>query len=401
MKPAIDSDMDTSRFWVHHPDSTQAAVHLALQWLAFVYPTSGKYLDATLHDALPYTDDELSQRWRVFLEEKDIDQHVQALQWLSSTLSKEQLPFLIESCWRLLLVNHDLPSHVPLALRLLGRVLKVPEFHILDIGKKVQREIEQQPAEVSRSPLLPEDPRYLDRIEWRLYGMSDPIRRTSNTDDIKPGGRLRLASTFMAGVIVGAGALAFMVWGPPQLGREPVPRMSHQSATEPAASVSERNGSQATTSNDPGTVLNTDTFDQSALPEADSSQASELAPPPESLADEAVTDDAEDSITGDAAGTSQGESAAQNAAAPEPSETDAVVGRDATPVVDEPDVLMSVTASILNVRAAPSTNADIIIKLGEGARVWMEPEGTQGTWNRIRVEGLVGYASSNFMEPVN
>jgi len=231
--------MDTPRFWVHHPDSTQAAVHLALQWLAFVYPTSEMHLEATLREALPYTDDELSQRWRIFLEEKDIDDHVQALQWLSSTLSKEQLPFLIESCWRLLLVNHDLPSHVPLALRLLGRVLKVPEFHILDIGKKVQKELEQQPAGVTRAPLLPEDPRYLDRVEWRLYGMSDAIRRTSNVDAGKNGGSFRLASAFVAGLLVGAGSLAFLVWGPPQLMRHyprlalPPPRTNRKEAKRP------------------------------------------------------------------------------------------------------------------------------------------------------------------------
>lgn len=390
--------MDTPRFWVHHPDSTQAAVHLALQWLAFVYPTSEMHLEATLREALPYTDDELSQRWRIFLEEKDIDDHVQALQWLSSTLSKEQLPFLIESCWRLLLVNHDLPSHVPLALRLLGRVLKVPEFHILDIGKKVQKELEQQPTDVTRAPLLPEDPRYLDRIEWRLYGMSDPIRRTSNVDDGRNGGRFRLASAFVAGLVVGVGSLAFLVWGPPQLGREPVPRMSHQGAplpaTSPAASADESAGSQASES-----VLGASTLDQSTLPEASPEQATSLTAPEEESTGEAEVTDASDPEETVAA--SDGDASPQSLASQ--SEPEAVPGADsvAEPVTDEPDVLMQVTASILNVREAPSTESDVIIKLGEGARVWMEPEGSQGTWNRIRVEGRVGYASSRFMEPVN
>lgn len=389
--------MDTPRFWVHHPDSTQAAVHLALQWLAFVYPTSEMHLETTLREALPYTDDELSQRWRIFLEEKDIDDHVQALQWLSSTLSKEQLPFLIESCWRLLLVNHSLPSHVPLALRLLGRILKVPEFHILDIGKKVQKELEQ-PSEVTRAPLLPEDPRYLDRIEWRLYGMSDPIRRTSNVDTGRNGGRFRLASAFVAGLVVGAGSLAFLVWGPPQLGREPVPRMSHQAAPLPATSLASSAGESAgSEASEP--VLSTNTLDQSTLPEARPEQATSLAAPEDELVGEAdviVDSDPEVTVT-----ASDGEEPPQSPASqPEP---DTVTSADSAnePVTDEPDVLMQVTASILNVREAPSTDADIIIKLGEGARVWMEPEGSQGTWNRIRVEGRVGYASSSFMEPVN
>lgn len=398
--------MDTPRFWVHHPDSTQAAVHLALQWLAFVYPTSEMHLEATLRDALPYTDDELGQRWRVFLEEKDIDEHVEALEWLSSTLSKEQLPFLIESCWRLLLVNHELPSHVPLALRLLGRVLKVPEFHILDIGKKVQRETEQQPADVPRTPLLPEDPRYLDRIEWRLYGMSDPIRRTSNADDNRSGGRFRLAGAFVAGLVTGAGFLAFLVWGPPQLGREPVPRMSHQqSAPTPGNGSGVATGVPASETRDNAgdeTVLSTDTFDQSTLPEADSGEASALAEPPEELAGDTVVEAQVQGNTADEAPGAPGtEPAPDSNSSPQEPASEAGTGAESAPIVDEPDVLMQITASILNVREAPSTEADIIIKLGEGARVWVEPEGAQGTWNRIRVEGRVGYASSNFMEPVN
>lgn len=380
--------MDASRFWVRHPDSTQAAVHLALQWLAFVYPTSEMHLQATLREALPYSDNELSQRWRLFLEEKDIDEHVEALQWLSSTLSKEPLPFLIESCWRLLLVNHDLPSHVPLALRLLGRVLKVPEFHILDIGKKVQRETEQLPTDTPDSPLLPEDPRYLDRVEWRLYGMSDPIRRTSYAEKNRPGGSLRLLGAFMAGLTMGVGSLAFLVWGPPQLGREPVPRMSHQNAA--AAATGSISGIAAEPAGEPtdsaGAEAALNTFDQSTLPEADREQASALAAPSDA-----------DQTGNDMAGDPE---AAQVAPLPqEPtSEADTVA---TTPATDVPDVLMRITASILNVREAPSTNADIIIKLGEGARVWMEPEDAEGNWNRIRVEGRVGYASSNFMEPVN
>lgn len=398
MKPATNPDTDALRFWVRHPDSTQAAVHLALQWLAFVYPTSEIHLEATLREALPYSDNELSQRWRLFLEEKDIDEHVEALQWLSSTLSKEQLPFLIESCWRLLLVDHDLPSHVPLALRLLGRVLKVPEFHILDIGKKVQRETEQMPTEAPRTPLLPEDPRYLDRVEWRLYGMSDPIRRISYAEKDRSGRSLRLLGAFMAGLTMGVGGLVFLVWGPPQLGREPVPRMSHQNAAAPAAgSVS---GSAGEPAGEPidntgaETVLNT--FDQSTLPEADAEQASALAAPSDAPVTEAA-DQTRNDIAGDPEAVQTAE-AAQLPQEPAP-ETDTVATTE--PVTDAPDVLMRITASILNVREAPSTNADIIIKLGEGARVWMEPEGAEGNWNRIRVEGRVGYASSNFMEPVN
>jgi len=135
------------------------------------------------------------------------------------------------------------------------------------------------------------------------------------------------------------------------------------------------------------------------LPEASPEQATSLtAPEDESTGEAEVTDvsDPEETVA-----ASDGEASPQSLASQ--SEPEAVPGADsvAEPVTDEPDVLMQVTASILNVREAPSTESDVIIKLGEGARVWMEPEGSQGAWNRIRVEGRVGYASSRFMEPVN
>jgi hypothetical protein len=412
MKSATKHDENTSRFWVRHPDSTQAAVHLALQWLAFVYPTSAPHLDATLHEALPYADDELSSRWAVFLEEKDVDEHVEALRWLSLTLSKEQLPFLIESCWRLLLVNHDLPSHVPLALRLLGRVLKVPEFHILDIGKKVEKETEQLPAVAPLIPLLPEDPRYLDRVEWRLYGMSDPIRRTSKSENSPGRGGLRLAGAFAAGLLVGIGGLSFLVWGPPQMGREPIPRMSHQNPSiQPTqANTGSVQGQetplvqpQSSSTDGDEAELATGGFDQSTLPEADPGSAEALTVPSDASAAEVLQENARDTEVAVVA-VNADESPAELTGDEPPAEVAQEAGEPAgagEPVADQPDVMMRITASLLNVRAAPSTNSDIIIKLGEGARVWMEPEGSGNGWNRIRVEGLVGYASSNFMEPVN
>lgn len=406
MNSATTPHMETPRFWEQHPDSTQAAVHLALQWLAFVYPTSEKYLDETLREALPYTDDQLSRRWRSFLEDKEIDDHVRALQWLSSTLSKEQLPFLIDSCWRLLLVNHELPSHVPLALRLLGRVLNVPEFHILDIGKRVQHEVEQQPAEAVRTPLLPEDPRYLDRIEWRLYGISDPIRRTSNTDKNPPRGWLRTGVAFVAGLLVGLGGLSYLVWGPAQLGREPIPRMSHQSAPLPPADTTtppDEPRAEPAPGESSGPELSVSSLDQSALPEASQDESTALLAPvddaPVAAPDTGDSGAEATPIEPDTDGAGQSE--ASSLQEPEPELVSDTDTDSPPPVTEEPDVLMEVTASILNVREAPSTSADIIIKLGEGARVWMEPEGAQDGWNRIRVEGRVGYASSNFMEPVN
>jgi hypothetical protein len=62
--------------------------------------------------------------------------------------------------------------------------------------------------------------------------------------------------------------------------------------------------------------------------------------------------------------------------------------------------LMAITASILNVRAQPTVDSAIVIKLGEGARVWAYPDESVGMWMKISVEGEIGYASSRFMRAI-
>jgi hypothetical protein len=291
-------------------------------------------------------------------------------------------------------------------------VLKVPEFHILDIGKKVEKETEQQPAGAPLIPLLPEDPRYLDRVEWRLYGVSDPIRRTNKADNGSRKGGLRLAGAFATGLLVGIGGLSFLVWGPPQMGREPIPRMSHQNpGTQPTlASTDSVQGQeapsvqpQASSSDGSETALATGGLDQSTLPEADAGNAEALTAPSDASAAEVLQENAVETDD-DGVAVNPDEFPAELIGDEPPADVAQEAGELAgavEPVTDQPDVMMRITASLLNVRAAPSTNSDIIIKLGEGARVWMEPEGSGNGWNRIRVEGLVGYASGNFMEPVN
>ncbi|MFT5007976.1 MAG: hypothetical protein ACI868_000670, partial [Granulosicoccus sp.] len=80
-------DESTTAFWLTHPDPTQAAVHLALQWLAHVYPTSEKHIDRILNSALPYSDSDLSSRWAQFLEQQDVENHIDALEWIADTLT--------------------------------------------------------------------------------------------------------------------------------------------------------------------------------------------------------------------------------------------------------------------------------------------------------------------------
>ncbi len=374
MKSLADIDVKSSSFWLRHPDPTQAAVHLALQWLAYVYPASELHLEATLRQALPYADPELSKRWRDFLEEKGVDDHVEALRWLSKTLSREQVPFLVESCWRLLLVSHDMPSHVPLALRLMGRILDVPEFEILDIGQQVQRETQGE-AEENLAPLLPEDPRYLDRVEWRLYGVSDPVRRNYSHYEKPPAGRSwAWLGLFMAGVVFGAGVLAFLVWGPLQLGRQTIPRMSHL--------VMESSGSP--NSRDSGPAPAIEPFE----PNAESSVEQSKAPEAPNLPQEpAVEPDSSLASESDAAQAPTAEVQEE----PEPNLEQAPAK----------EILMTITASVLNVRAEPSLDAEIVMKLGDGAEVWVDPSKSEGFWQQVRVGDTVGYASGRYMTPAD
>lgn len=393
MKSLAEKNVKNGSFWLRHPDPTQAAVHLALQWLAYVYPASGLYVEDTLRQALPYADEELNSKWRQFLQENDVEEHVHALRWLARTLSREQVPFLVESGWRLLLVSHQMPNQVPLALRLVGRILDVPEFEILEIGEQVQREVQDQ-DDIERAPLLPQDPRYLDRVEWRLYGDSRPVRGDSLRERRKASGNgWRYFTLFTLGSAFGALLISYLVWGPMQLGRQPVPRMSHLVVTE-----------EPTT---PGSSTPSTTQPPLSVPEPTSEEPSESADAGElsQLDDEAETQvespvvaeqTVPDALAGPVAETGSGVGDAIGPEAETPLEA---------PAVDAPDesreALMTVTASVLNVRARPSIDSEVVMKLGDGARVWVDPARAVGDWQHIRVEGVVGYASGRYMKPAN
>lgn len=370
-------------FWLNHPDPTQAAAHLALQWLAYVYPASELQIDRTLKSALPYADADLSSRWSQFLDEKDVEDHVQALEWIAQTLSSEQIPFLVETCWRLLLVDHELPSHTPLALRILGRVLSLTEDEMLSIGESVAREYADE--DQNRVPLLPVDPRYLDRVEWRLYGATATTRLNIATEKPKPKKSRSGLLGFAWGTAFGIALMAFLVFGPLQLGRVKVPIMLHDGLlledqaglptlinTEPSiVSVDE-----ATASDAAPLVAENDTVVESA----DSELVTEVTQSVSELMDDAI----EQTVAG------------QPVESFTPEATDVV----AEPAVQE-RVLMEVTASILNVRAQSDVNAEIIIKLAEGARVWAYPEEAIGLWMKVKVEGQEGYASARFLSEIN
>lgn len=368
-------------FWLNHPDPTQAAAHLALQWLAYVYPASELQIDRTLKSALPYADADLSSRWSQFLDEKDVEDHVQALEWIAKTLSNEQIPFLVETCWRLLLVDHELPNHTPLALRILGRVLSLSEGQMLSIGESVAREYADE--DQNRVPLLPVDPRYLDRIEWRLYGATATSRLNVSSEKSKPKRSRSGLIGFAWGSLFGVAFMAFLVFGPLQLGRVKVPIMLHDGllleeqagqptlvTTAPEVTPSAAESSVSEPVSAEPVVVDAETESESI--------AEDITPAVAELIDDAI------------------QQTTDSTAEPEPiSET----------VIAEPDVparvLMEVTASILNVRAEANVNSDIIIKLAVGARVWAYPGEATGLWMMVRVEGQEGFASARFLQEVD
>lgn len=370
-------DSMTGEFWRHHPDPTQAAVHLTLQWLAFVYPASALQIDRTLKEALPYADADLSSRWSRFLEENDVEDHVAALEWVADTLSPEQIPFLVETAWRLLLVDYELPRQVPLALRILARVLSVEEDAVQRIGESVFRELTEDDAERKRAPLLPVDPRYLDRVEWRLYGNAATTRMKVPVVPKKPP-RFKGLQPFLYGVIVGGMVVGALVFGPLQLGRVKVPIMLHDGllieGSEEAPEI---------------VITNPD------LPD------SIIRVPQELQADSEPSQPAADSpVAVEPVATSSSDTEVVPAAPSDPPEAVAEEETVQTPVEPERQ-LMTVTASILNVRDEADVNSEVVLQLAEGDEVWAYPAQSEGLWMQIRVDGLTGYASARFLQIVN
>lgn len=368
-------------FWLTHPDPTQAAVHLALQWLAYVYPASELQIDRTLSHALPYADSDLSSRWAQFLDENDVEEHVQALEWMAQTLSSEQIPFLIETCWRLLLVDHELPTHVPLAIRILGRVVNISEGRVHELGQNVFREYTEGQNERKRAPLLPVDPRYLDRVEWRLYGHSPkPTHRLSNSS--ASGRWSNLSLGFGVGTLFGAVLVVALVFGPLQLGRVRVPIMTHELTSTPADTAP--------------TETAVAPKETAPVSEPLVTPAPEVAVAPVTTAEPVAAPEVAEPV----APVIAADPAPIAVEIPEPTPVERAPAQPA-PVASE-RVLMTVTASILNVRAQPTVNAEVVIKLAQGARVWAYPGEADGLWMKVRVEGVDGYASARFLEePVN
>lgn len=372
-------DVSSPDFWRHHPDPTQAAVHLALQWLAFVYPASELQIDRTLKGALPYADSDLSARWSQFLDEKDVEDHVQALEWMADTLSAEQIPFMVETAWRLLLVDHELPTHVPLALRILGQILDIREDTIQRLGESVFNEYIDTDAEHRRAPLLPVDPRYLDRVEWRLYGHTATSRVHVPSYGTKTRSYTGL-KIFLGGAFTGALVVVALVFGPLQLGRMTVPIMLHDGLLVEEGETAPE-------------VIVTNPEISSPLVADNISEPTPEAPPVSEEPPETTTGKELESTAEVTAQEIAEETAEASATASQPESSSESTGQTERQ-------LMAVTASILNVRASADVDGEILLKLAEGDRVWAYPDEAEGLWMQVRVEGLIGYASTRFLTPV-
>lgn len=375
-------------FWLKHEDSMQAAVHIALQWLAYVYPASELHIERTLSATLPYADSDLSSRASIFFDHSDVEDHVDALIWASENISSDQVVFLVETAWRLLLLDHELPTHVPLALRILGRVLNLPESRTQELGRRVFEEYASGESDRLLAPLVPLDPRYLDRVEWRLHGEVTPSSRVEKRRAKSKPRQKGLFGSFALGAVFGVLLSVALIFGPLQLGRVKVPVVLHDFIDNTAA-------------------------EEPILTPLDLGSDAEVLTEPSN-------DTAEPTLTENDAAASVAEEA-------EPQVTPELTLTPTTPAVEEPAVvaspivintpvtnssiqqetdangeavLMEVTASILNVRETASVNAEILIKLATGARVWAYPDSAQGLWMLVRVEGEIGYASARFLRPL-
>lgn len=349
--------------------------------------------------ALSEQDEDLSEQWRHFLESGSVEGHVEALEWMSSTLAPDQTSGLMETAWRLLLADHAMPNQVPLALRLLARILKLPERHVYSIGERIWQD-EQGSGENSsddRPALLPYDPRYLDRVEWRLYGGSGQAGREREADH--SGSALATlvwhhGLTFTAGLISGVSVLAFLVWGPMQLG------VSYSQVAGPPVEVMPPPPQEDTTTAELDAAIADllsdmpDLADDFGPLESATGQYSDLLA--QALRD---LDSLED-------GPSEGEEGPTfqiDSVATIDEDTDDVVAESmAEP--EEPEVVeieMRVTASVLNVREQATVNSIVVMQLSEGQRVWVNPEGREGDWELVRLDQLEGYASGQFLVPID
>lgn len=374
-------DNSGNAFWLNHADSTQAAVHLALQWLAYVYPASELQIEKTLSVTLPYADSDLSSRASQFFDTADVEDHVAALEWVASTLSAEQIPFLVETAWRLLLIDHELPAHVPLALRILGRVLSIAESQVLEIGESVFREYTEQEDPRTRAPLLPLDPRYLDRVEWRLHGDVSGSRQIENRQTGRRNKHTALLLGFFLGTVFGGLVAVALIFGPLQLGRVKVPIVLYEFAEpEPAESA-------------PAEVVPVTPEVAATQTVIVESQVEAADAPAQNVVIDVIELGSEP-----AAGT---ETAPVESSVEAPVEADETESVSEQPAGDGERVLMEVTASILNVRESASVDAPILIKLAGGAKVWAYPDTADGFWIKVKVEGKTGFASARFLKAVN
>jgi hypothetical protein len=431
-------DESTTAFWLTHPDPTQAAVHLALQWLAHVYPTSEKHIDRILNSALPYSDSDLSSRWAQFLEQQDVENHIDALEWIADTLTEQQMPFLLETCWRLLLIDHELPTQVPLAFRILGRIVDVDDSQLMAFGTAVFNEYTEDGSEPIRVPLVPIDPRYLDRIEWRLYGHSATHRRTSSPVEHKSEKNRSSLYSFAGGTLFGALLLGGLVFGPLQIGRLKVPMMLHDGfliESQPESGSPAVNTISANTASltdgalepEPADTLITSIETASSLAAANEPELTEAPAIPVDSANtvtgskesmpSSVVEEPEagvlEPVTMVVVESAVLASPVTEAAVVSSTVEDISVVTEGAILASQPTetapsvqwlgsrVLMEVTASILNVRREPLADSPVLIKLATGARVWAYPGQTGGQWMAVKVEGETGYASARFLAEVD
>lgn len=374
--------------WTEHQDPVQSAVQYVLQWVVYIYPECEPELDAALKQVIPYADREIQQHWLDFIDQQPLDAHLVALNWAADQLKKDQVPYLIKACWHLILKRHPYPALIPSALRILAQIFKLNDKIITDIGRQTQSEVDR-PEHAENKPLRSPQQDYLYYMEDRLLEQANKL-----PGQTKPSTMPSLLFGFVVGAL--AGTLAtFMYLAPAD--NQAADLMINQPA-EPLADVI----AEPVTSDveaDP-TLANTKDTVQAVAGNAATKEEAEPGVSTESTG----TSDSTASGTAEPLPEPQRESPApaepttEQSSAQVSSETVDPVTDDL--VVDEDVRLMQVTASLLNLRATPSSSGRVIARLGRGAQVFLISVSDDGFWSQVRVQGETGYVGSAFLQPI-
>lgn len=338
------SENNINNDWRQHQDPVQSSVQFVIQWLAFLYPNCEPSVDEAILKAQPFVDAELKSYWTNFLDTEPLEAHLDVLAWVGQQINRQQAPYLIQACWHLLLSQHQLPTLMPSAMRILEPVFSFEESEVIRIGQRVRAELHTD-VQTGVYQLESVKPDYVYQLEQKLLQDSKLIHkmvRGTYTDR-------SLVLSFLTGSLVGAALL----W-----------TVQHYTADAPMEVMA-----------------------SAVTPEAEKVVTSEvIVEEPELVFPEIA-----------AIGSTQTTPVVvEPVVEPEP-EPEPVKEVPSKPKFKER--LMEVTANVLNLRVGPDSSAEVISRLGKGAKVWQIGLSEDRRWALVQVSNFEGYVGAYFIKP--